>query len=284
MEILTTSSANHGPSRDWLNIVKTSQAKNQIKQWFKKERREENIIKGKEMLEREAKRQGYTLSQLLKNEWVESIWRKYGFHSLDDMYSAIGYGGITTNQVLLRLIDEYKKTIKSAPKDIQDLTIKEGQKAQKEKKYTDKGVQVKGIGNVMIRFSKCCNPLPGDDIIGYITRGRGVSIHRTDCINLEDPFLEKHRLIEVNWTDEHKASYSAEIQIIANDRQGLLADITKTISEMKINVTAVNARTTRRKQVVINLTLEINGIDQLDNVMKQFKKMADVIEVFRVNT
>jgi len=284
VEILTTSAANHGPSRDWLNIVKTSQAKNKIKQWFKKERREENIIKGKEMLEREAKRQGYTLSQLIKNEWVEAIWKKYGFHSLDDMYSAIGYGGITTNQVLLRLIDEYKKAVKSEPKDVQDLTIKEGQKPQKEKKYTDKGVQVKGIGNVMIRFSKCCNPLPGDDIIGYITRGRGVSIHRTDCINLEDPFLEKHRLIEVNWTDDKKTSYNAEIQIIANDRQGLLADITKTISEMKINVTAVNARTTRRKQVVINLTLEINGIDQLDKVMKQFKKMTDVLEVFRVNT
>lgn len=283
VEILTSSSSNHGPSRDWLKIVKTTQAKNKIKQWFKKERREENILKGKEMLEREAKKQGYTLSQILKTEWVETIWRKYGFHSLDDMYSAIGYGGITTNQVLLRLIDEYKKTNKLEQQELQDITIKEGQKPQKEKKSTDKGVEVKGIDNVMIRFSKCCNPLPGDDIIGYITRGRGVSIHRTDCINLKDPSIEKHRLIEVNWTDEYKADYNAEIQIIAHDRQGILADITKTISEMKIDVTAVNARTTRKKQVVINLTLEIKNIEQLDKVMEQFKKMPDVMDVFRVN-
>lgn len=284
VEILTSSSPNHGPSRDWLKMVKTSQAKNKIKQWFKKERREENIVKGKEMLEREAKRQGYTLSQLLKTEWVESIWRKYGFHSLDDMYSALGYGGITTNQVLLKLIEEYKKANKAEPQEISDSTSKEGQKLQKQNKSADRGVKVKGIDNVMIRFSKCCNPLPGDDIIGYITRGRGVSIHRTDCINLKDPSIEKERLIEVDWTDQYRAAYSAEIQIAAQDRQGLLADITKVMSDMKIDVTAVNARTTKRKQVVINLTLEVNNIDQLDRVMSQLKKIPDVTDVFRVNS
>ena len=284
VEILTSPSPNHGPSRDWLKMVKTSRAKNKIKQWFKKERREENIDKGKEMLEREARRQGYTLSQLLKTEWVEAIWRKYGFHSLDDMYSALGYGGITTHQVLLRLIDEYKKANKTELQKISDITTKEEQKPQKQKESTDRGVKVKGIENVMVRFSKCCNPLPGDDIIGYITRGRGVSIHRTDCINLKDPFIEKQRLIEVDWTDQYRASYSAEIQIAAQDRQRLLADITKVMSDMKIDVTAVNARTTRRKQVVINLTLEVNNIDQLDRVMRQLKKISDVTDVFRVNS
>ena len=200
------------------------------------------------------------------------------------MYSALGYGGITTHQVLLRLIDEYKKANKTELQKISDITTKEEQKPQKQKESTDRGVKVKGIENVMVRFSKCCNPLPGDDIIGYITRGRGVSIHRTDCVNLKDPFIEKQRLIEVDWTDQYRASYSAEIQIAAQDRQGLLADITKVMSDMKIDVTAVNARTTRRKQVVINLTLEVNNIDQLDRVMRQLKKISDVTDVFRVNS
>ena len=278
VEILTSSSSN-GPSRDWLNIVKTSQAKNKIKQFFKRERREENIIKGKEMLEREARRQGYSLSQLLQKDWSETVWRKYGFNSAEDMYSALGYGGITTNQILFRLIDEYKKANKQSE---EDLAEKETVKQQKIRTANDKGVKVKGIENLMVRFSKCCNPVPGDDIIGYITRGRGVSIHRVDCINLKDPLVESHRLIEVNWVEEYKASFSSEIQILARDRQMLLADITKAMSDMKIAVTAVNARTTKNKQVVINVMIEINDIEQLKKVIKQIKKIDDVLDVFRV--
>ena len=278
VEILTSSSSN-GPSRDWLNIVKTSQAKNKIKQFFKRERREENIIKGKEMLEREARRQGYSLSQLLQKDWSETVWRKYGFNSAEDMYSALGYGGITTNQILFRLIDEYKKANKQSE---EDLAEKETVKQQKIRTVNDKGVKVKGIENLMVRFSKCCNPVPGDDIIGYITRGRGVSIHRVDCINLKDPLVESHRLIEVNWVEEYKASFSSEIQILARDRQMLLADITKAMSDMKIAVTAVNARTTKNKQVVINVMIEINDIEQLKKVIKQIKKIDDVLDVFRV--
>jgi guanosine-3',5'-bis(diphosphate) 3'-pyrophosphohydrolase len=280
VEILTSSSSN-GPSRDWLNIVKTSQAKNKIKQFFKRERREENIIKGKEMLEREARRQGYSLSQLLQKDWSETVWRKYGFNSAEDMYSALGYGGITTNQILFRLIDEYKKANKQSE---EDLAEKETVKQQKIRTVNDKGVKVKGIENLMVRFSKCCNPVPGDDIIGYITRGRGVSIHRVDCINLKDPLVESHRLIEVNWVEEYKASFSSEIQILARDRQMLLADITKAMSDMKIAVTAVNARTTKNKQVVINVMIEINDIEQLKKVIKQIKKIDDVLDVFRVKS
>lgn len=278
VEILTSSSSN-GPSRDWLNIVKTSQAKNKIKQFFKKERREENIVKGKEMLEREARRQGYSLSQLLQKDWSEAVWRKYGFNSAEDMYSALGYGGITTNQILFRLIDEYKKV--NQP-DVEDIIPKDEVKPKREPTTSDKGVKVKGIDNIMIRYSKCCNPVPGDDIIGYITRGRGVSIHRADCINLNDPSVEQLRLIEVSWVDEYKASFSSEIQIIARDRQMLLADITKAISDMKITVTAISARTTRNKQAIINIMVEINDIEQLKRVIKQFKKIDEVIDVFRV--
>ena len=278
VEILTAASSS-GPSRDWLNIVKTSQARNKIKQFFKKERREENIEKGKEMLEREARRQGYSLSQLLQKDWSESAWKKYGFHSAEDMYSALGYGGITTNQILFRLIDEYKKA--NQP-DVEDLASKGEVRPRRASTSNDKGVKVKGIDNIMVRFSKCCNPVPGDDIIGYITRGRGVSIHRADCINLQDPLVEKHRFIEVNWVDEHKASFSSEIQILARDREMLLADITKTISDMKITVTAINARTTKNKQVIINIMMEINDIDQLKKVIKQFEKIDKVVDVFRV--
>jgi guanosine-3',5'-bis(diphosphate) 3'-pyrophosphohydrolase len=278
VEILTSSSSS-GPSRDWLNIVKTSQAKNKIRQFFKREGREENIAKGKEMLEREAKRQGYSLSQLLNKDWSESIWKKYGFHSEDDMYSALGYGGITTNQILFRLIDEFKKA--NLP-DTGDLIEKEKGKPQKEYITNDKGVKVKGIDNIMVRFSKCCNPVPGDDIIGYVTRGRGVSVHRKDCINLKDPSIEKYRLIETSWIDEYKASFSSEIQILARDRQMLLADITKAITDMKITVTAISTRTSKNKQAIINIMLEINDVEQLKRIIKQFKRIDEVVDVFRV--
>jgi len=277
VEILT-SSTSHGPSRDWLKIVKTSQAKSKIKQWFKKERREENIIKGREMLEKEAKRQGYSLPLLLKNEWLEPILKKYGFHSQEDLFSAIGYGGITTNQVLLRLIEEYKKA-----NQVSEEQVAKENKNAKRRNSQDKGIDVKGIDNLMIRFAKCCNPVPGDSIIGYITRGRGVSIHRSDCTNLLDDAVEKHRLIEVNWVGEHKAAYNAEIQIIARDRHALLADITNTLSDMKIPVTAVNARTSKNRYATININLEIVDTQQLEKVMKQFKRLTDVVDVHRVN-
>lgn len=276
VEILTQASS-HGPSRDWLKMVKTSQAKSKIKQWFKKERREENIEKGREMLEREAKRHGYALSQLIKNEFVDGVLKKFGFHSNDDMYSAVGYGGITTNQVLTRLIEEYRKAYQT---EVPELPLKEPKLI---KRPNDKGIQVKGIDNVMIRFAKCCNPVPGDPVIGYITRGRGVSVHRSDCINLSDTSVEPHRFIDVSWVSEHKASYNAEIQIVARDRQGLLADITNAIADIKINVTGINARTTKNKQVVINLSLEIVDTQQLEKVMKFFERLNDVIDVFRVN-
>lgn len=279
VEILTSKSSSQGPSRDWLNIVKTTSAKNKIRQWFKKERREENVEKGKEMLEKEARRQGYFLAQLVKNDWVDQIYKKYGLNSLEDMYAAIGYGGVTTNQVMLRLIDEYRKYTK---KDEPEQQVLEN-KITKGKRTNDQVISVKGIENILVRFAKCCNPVPGDPIIGYITRGRGVSVHRNDCINMTDSSVEKNRLIEVEWPEVQKATYNAEIQIVAYDRQLLLADLTNAIAEQKINVTGINARTTKNKLVVINLTLEINDIQQLDRVIKFFGRQKDIIDVFRVN-
>ncbi|NLC42761.1 MAG: bifunctional (p)ppGpp synthetase/guanosine-3',5'-bis(diphosphate) 3'-pyrophosphohydrolase [Clostridiales bacterium] len=279
VEILTTQSTSHGPSRDWLKIVKTNQARNKIRQWFKKERREENIEKGREMLEREAKRQGYSLSQLIKSEWVEGIFKKYGFTSMDDMYSAVGYGGISTGPIMTRLLEEYRKAnAQEAPESI----VKES-RTEREIETPGHGIQVKGVDNIMIRFAKCCNPVPGDPIIGYITKGRGVSVHRGDCINLADEFVETNRLIEVSWIGEHKAAYNAEIQIVAQDRQAVLADLTNAIADIKINVTAINARTAKNKMVVINMNMEIHDTKQLEKVMKFLGRLPDVVDVYRVN-
>lgn len=283
VEIITSPSS-RGPSRDWLKIVKTTQAKNKIKQWFKKERREENIIKGKEMLEKEAKRQGYVLSQLLKNEWIEPILKKYGFHSIDDIYAAVGYGGLTTSQVLVRLINEYKKYQKVAASESEEGVAAKQAKEDRPKRRADNGIQVKGVDNILVRIARCCNPVPGDKIIGYITRGRGVSVHRSDCVNVASIAPEeRHRLVEVEWTGEDKASYNAEIQIIARDRHSLLADITSTLANMDIALTAVNARTNRVRQALINLSLEIKNTQQLEKVMRQLKKVPDILDVHRVN-
>jgi len=280
VEILTSTSS-RGPSRDWLNIVKTSQAKNKIKQWFKKELKEENIIKGKDMLEREAKRQGYSLPQLLKTEWLEIILKRFSLHSIDDMYAAVGYGGITSHQIITRLVEEHKKLKKLEIKE--EPIIKQGNKDEKGPLLSTQGIVVKGVSNVLVRFSRCCNPVPGDDIIGYITRGRGVSIHRKDCSNLTDSSVEPERFVDVDWEPSSKSSYHAEIQIIAADRNGLLFDITNLISEMKIVVTAINARTNRNKTAVVNLIVEITDTEQLEKIIRQFKKLPEIVEVFRVS-
>ena len=281
IEILTSSNPNHGPSRDWLKIVKTNQAKSKIRQWFKKERREENLEKGKEMLDKEAKRQGYVLSQLVNKDWIDNILRKYGYHSVDDLYSSVGYGGLTTNQVLGRLIDEYKKA--NAKTEGQSIQTIEAKSPVRERTSPENGVKVKGVENVLVRFARCCNPVPGDPIIGYITKGRGVSVHRADCINLSDQSVEVSRLIEVAWVSEQKASYNAEIQIIARDRQAILADITNAMADLKINVAGINARTAKNKLAIINLVLEIHDTQQLEKVMRFFRKIRDVLDVFRVN-
>ena len=196
VEIITSASSN-GPSRDWLKIAKSSQAKNKIRQWFKKEKREENIQKGKEILEKEIKRHGFTSTQLLKNEWLETIYKRLSLHSVDDLYSSLGYGGVTANQVVTKLKDEYRKFVRAENRE-SDIIEKQVEKIQeRRKRHHSAGVKVKGIENILVRFSKCCNPVPGDEIMGYITKGRGVSIHRRDCPNVADLMTEEERMIEV---------------------------------------------------------------------------------------
>ncbi|WP_206707323.1 RelA/SpoT family protein [Koleobacter methoxysyntrophicus] len=279
VEILTGSQPG-GPSRDWLNIVKSSQARNKIRQWFKKEIREENIAKGREMLEKEVKRAGYFHKNLMKQEYIDAVLKKFNFNDVEDLFSSIGYGGITANQVLQKLLEEYRKHNKG--KFRQEIEFPKKDDRHKKGRTLDKGVKVKGVDNLLVRFSRCCNPVPGDEIIGYITRGRGVSIHRKDCPNVKQHFDEKERLIEVEWDESRNASYSVEIQVSANDRGGLLSDVVNTINDLKTMIIAVNARTTRDRIALIDMTLEIKNKEHLQLIIQKLKRIKDVFKVNRI--
>ncbi len=281
VEILTSSNV-HGPSRDWLKIVKTSQARNKINQWFKKEKREENIVRGKELVEKELKKQSLTFNQLFKSEWVEILLRKYTFGTIDDLYSAIGYGAVTANKVISRLKEEYRKTLKveELAQQVAEAVVQQ-KSNQKKKSVPENGVVVKGIENCLVRISRCCNPVPGDPIIGYITRGRGVSVHRSDCPNVTNNIDGDTRLIDVEWYKSNNVSYSAEVTVLANDRTALLMEITNVIGEAKIPLKAINARTTKDHVAVMNLTMEITNTDQLEKIIKKLNRVEGVFEVTR---
>ncbi|WP_026475761.1 RelA/SpoT family protein [Alkaliphilus transvaalensis] len=288
IEILTSSNSN-GPSRDWLKIVKSSQAKNKIRQWFKKERREENIDKGREILEREIRRQALQQQDALQSKLLLAIAKRLGLSSEEDLYAAVGYGGITLSQIMPKIKDVLKKenVRKENISDLYDKEIVQQQKSNENRERSKKqgqGVTVKGIDNIMVRFSRCCNPVPGDEIIGYITRGRGVSIHRKDCPNLMDAVESIDRLIEVEWDESKQRTFQAEIQIRAYDRKGLLSEITRVITDSKMTVNALNARTNKERLAVLNLTVEIDNISQLDRIMQKFRGLKEVVDVHRVVT
>jgi GTP diphosphokinase / guanosine-3',5'-bis(diphosphate) 3'-diphosphatase len=283
VEVLTSSNV-HGPSRDWLKIAKSSQARNKIHQWYKKEKRDENLIRGKEIVERELKKQGFTFHQLFKNEWLEPILKKHTFNSLEDLYAGIGYGGITANKVISKLKEEYRKTVKPEDLEEQMLQAINQQKAEQKKKKNnpESGIVVKGIDNCLVRLSRCCNPVPGDEIVGYITRGRGVSVHRKDCTNVGSNIDGDDRLIDVKWyTSAGNVAYKVDITLMANDRTALLMEVTNVIGESKIPLKAINARTTKDQIAIINLTLEITDTEQLDKIIKKLKKIDSVFEVTR---
>ncbi|MGB9679363.1 MAG: RelA/SpoT family protein [Thermoanaerobacteraceae bacterium] len=278
VEILTTTNKDRGPSRDWLQIVKSSQAKNKIRQWFKKEKREENIARGEEILQRELRRQGLQ-PVMLKGDIWEQVLKKINVHSMEDLYAAIGYGGLMLNQVIPRVKEEVKKLQKT-----NTLKVIERDKVQdKKQKIGGMGVIVKGVDNVMVKFSKCCSPVPGDDIVGYVTKGRGVSIHRRDCPNIKDYVYDKNKIVEVEWVQDKNISYQTDIQIMANDRFGLLTEVTSILADIKIAVKAVNARTTKDNIAVINLTLEITSKEQLEKIMNKLKALEGVVDVYRIS-
>ncbi|MCR2042531.1 RelA/SpoT family protein [Anaerosalibacter massiliensis] len=277
-----TSANNTGPSRDWLKVVKSSQAKTKIRQWFKREEKDLNIIKGKDMLEKEVKRQGFKLTEILKEDWLKNIASKVSLNTTDDLYAGLGYGSVTLSQVMPRLKEFYKEhyDIKDEKNIIEPKTVPQ---APKKKERAEQGVTVKGVDNIKVRFSKCCNPVPGDDIVGYITRGRGVSIHRSDCPNITE-LGSSGRFIYVEWAEDKKASYQAEIQIKATDRPGILTDITQKITDAKLAVISLSARTNREKLVLMNITLEIKDVEQLRQLVKKIKKVKGVMDAYRVTT
>ncbi len=277
---IITSSAIHGPSKDWLQIVKTSQARNKIHQWFKKENREDNIIKGKEMLEREVKRQGYGALGLTSPEYIEMLVKRYGFGCTDDLYSNIGYGGVQLNNVISKLKDEYKKRNTDPEKKLLEInnTRPTG------KTSSSSGVVVMGVDNCLIRYSRCCNPVPGDKIVGYITRGRGVSVHRQDCVNVSALYTdedERKRLIDVFWENCKEDYYLAHLKISGNDRSGLLIDVANAISDVKVNLKSLNARTNKDNLAVIEASIEIKNVEQLERLITKLNNIKDIIEVTR---
>ena len=281
---IITSSAVHGPSRDWLKIIKTSQARNKINAWFKKENRAENIVKGKESLEREIKREGLP-GELLGEDYLSYLIKRYGYGNIDDLYANIGYGGIQLVNIISKLKDEYKK--KNEKKNAQQLLAVTAPVPAKKGYDTgaSEGVIVKGVDNCLVRFSKCCNPVPGDKIIGYITRGRGVSVHRQDCTNvaalISDPD-EKARLIDVSWANDKESSYDANLKLVCNDRNGLVVEAVNIINDLKLPLKAVNGRAAKGNVCLIDVSVSINNTTDLDKLINKLRKIPDVIEVTRI--
>ena len=280
VEILTSANSN-GPSRDWIKMVKSSQAKNKIRQWFRREERDLNINKGKEMLEKEIKRQGYKLTEMLKEDWLKTIATRLSLNNSEDLYAGLGFGSINFSQVMPRLKEFHREHYKNVDgKPSIETRIKEQSSQNREKTFTQ-GISIEGLDNIKVRFSKCCNPVPGDEIVGYITRGRGVSVHRKDCPNITNVDTPE-RFMEVHWDINEKAEYPAEIQIKAVDRPGLLTEITQKITDSNLGLLSLNARTNKDKAVIINITLEIKNIDQLKELMKKVKKLKNIIDIYRV--
>ncbi len=283
VEILTSPSSK-GPSMDWLKIVKTTEAKSKIRAYLKASLRDENILLGRDMIEKEARRQNLDPAKLLKAEYLEKIQRKQGFKSPDDIFAAVGFGGMTAMQVVMRLNEEHKRAVREEAPPPAEAPQRPERPSTLKKKSRDQAVFVKGEEGMVVRFAHCCNPVPGDDIVGYITRGRGVSVHRKDCVNLKDASMENARMIEVSWNTGADSSFNADVQLIAYDKTGLIAGLTSMIAGLGIPLIAISARTNRNKTTVINLTLQVKDTEQLSQVMKQFQKNPDIIEAYRAST
>ena len=282
VEILTSDNSK-GPSMDWLKFVKSTSAKSKINSWFKKEKREENIEKGKDLIEKELKRIGIPYAELFKTDYINPMLERYKYKNLDEMYLAVGFGAITANRIIARMLIEYRKEHKEEPK-IEEKIEELAKNKVDNTKVSDSGVIVKGIDNCLVKLSKCCNPLPGDEIIGYITKGRGVSVHRKDCPNVADLLKEQNRIIDVKWyNDEKKSSYTVEIEIFANDRNGLLGDIVQKLNDSKVRLISVNAKATKERIAITEVTLEVDSVESLNKVIRELRKIDSVYEVSRKN-
>lgn len=287
IEILTSQNSK-GPSRDWLNLVKSTQAKNKINQWFKNEFKEENIIKGKELLNSYCKSRSINTSELMKPEYMDAIMNKYGFRDWDSVLAAVGHGGLKEGQIINKMMEFYEKNHKKELTNEEVLAaVAENDAARKmEWNKSRNGIMVKGIHDVAVRFSKCCSPVPGDEIVGFVTRGRGISIHRTDCINIINlPDLERERLIDAEWeaaADEvTDGKYLADIRIFANNRNGLLADISRTLSEKNIDIISMNTRVNKQGLATLSTSFEISSREELIRIVDKLRAIDSVIDIER---
>lgn len=274
---IITSASSKGPSMDWLKVVKTQQAKAKIRQFFKRELRGENVQRGRDMLEHEAKRRGVKLGDYTKPEYYEPLLKKYMFTELDDLYGAVGYGGVAAVYVLSRLMDEKMRqedTHKKLPP-----VVEGGLPAVSPRGKPTHGIYVQGEPDMLVRFAHCCNPVPGDDIVGYITRGRGVTVHKADCVNALHS--EPERAIPVSWADDGSGDFSANIQIICYDHPSLLGEITVFVDEMKMPISAVSVKVNKNKTCSIMMNVKVQSRTQLDNALKKIQKRSDVIEAYR---
>ena len=286
---IITSQKSKGPSRDWLNVVKSTQAKNKINQWFKAELKEDNIVKGKELLAAYCKSRSINLSELLKQEYMEAIQRKYGFRDWDAVLAAIGHGALKEGQIAGRMQELYDRDHKkelSNEEILADIAQTNASAAAKQTRMKARsGIVVKGIADLSVRFSKCCSPVPGDEIVGFVTRGRGISVHRTDCINIMNlPEIERARIIDAEWQPPENVEaekYMAEIQIFANNRNGLLADISRALTEKNINILSMNSRTNKHGQATLQTTFEVGSREELNRVIDKIRGIESVLDIER---
>ncbi len=273
VEVMTAKQGH--PSRDWLNMVKSSGARAKIRGWFKKERRDENLGKGKELLEKELRRHELEPSQYLKSPFLQEMGKKFNVHGEEEIYVAIGLGGITPAQAVSRLKEEYRKKFgPAAPEPLKEFKPQKPGKA-------GKGVRIDGIDNLLLRFAKCCTPVPGDKIAGVVTRGRGVSIHRKDCPNVQER-TEKQQLLDASWEERAEGAYPVEIEVSAMDRSQILMDVVNAVAECKVNITALNGRSTKDRLSLISMTVMVADIAHLDNIISRINRVKDVYHVHRL--
>ncbi|MEH7452941.1 RelA/SpoT family protein [Gottfriedia acidiceleris] len=278
---IMTSKHSYGPSQDWLKVAQSSHAKNKIRQYFKKQRREENVEKGKELVEKEIKALECDLKEVLTSENLKRVAEKFNFSNAEDMYAAVGYNGITATQIAHRLTDKFRKRTEIELEDRLKELSSDLKKAPSRRK--DAGISVKGVDNLLIRLSKCCNPVPGDDIVGYITKGRGISVHRSDCVNMLND-SEEDRFIEVDWEESptFERDYNVDIEIFGYDRRGLLNEVLSVVNETKTNISSVTGKNDRNKMATITMSLSIRNINHLQKVVDKVKQIPDIYSVRRI--